>query len=155
MSYLQPMYSALISVFKSTFGYRGDHILSDLMGKAGKSKLEKVLWTLHNMLRSEIEAILCAFSIHSVLISVFKYSFVSLGCCCVWSQWFLGPRLLLKFFKTQTVQKTVQRIGSMLSAGSYLININVIGRFQNEFLLNKSNRFTKCICRSKEAGWRK
>ena len=39
--------------------------------------------------------------------------------------------------------------------GSYLININVIGRFQNEFLLNKSNRFTKCICRSKEAGWRK
>ena len=39
--------------------------------------------------------------------------------------------------------------------GAYLINKNVLGRFQNEFLLNKSPRFTKCICRSKEDSWRK
>ena len=40
--------------------------------------------------------------------------------------------------------------------GEYLISYSKCAQsFSNEFLLNKSPRFTKCICGSKEVRWRK
>ena len=78
----------------------------------------------------------------------------------------LGTAIVIIFEqvpRTEVVAQSFQDVDSAEDSsedmddafGAYLINKNVLGRFQNEFLLNKSNRFTKCICRSKEDGWRK